>query len=456
MAKDHLKAPEVLAKNGLGHPSSAVAQAFALFDGAVYLGASAPRASTAEDAARIFRHLPDGASWTPCYTAAPRRLDAAAEARLAARRPLADATGAPETLAEAFGITCFAPFEGKGDGLTRLYAGTASLFGPGLLRSGPGGAFEDISAPPFAEGDIATGALQSFQGRLYAAPRGEITAEIDEAAAPRTARLYASDDPADPESWQQASRPGFGTDLPGEIVALCATHGHLYAATACARKGFALWRTEGGESLPHNWTQVLEAGAFRFAQNMMAASLCAFGDHLYIGTGIPGLGAARTIDVAEAAPELLRIAADGTWDVVVGTTRISPDGLKVPLSAQGPGFDDPFNAAISALVEHDGALYAGTQNWAPYAAIHAGEGVPLQGGFQLWRSLDGESWEPVLDEGAGEVTETGIRAMISTEAGLWIGTERHTPLMRLIDRMAGGARTELAAASTGFSVLKLA
>ena len=86
---------------------------------------------------------------------------------------------------------------------------------------------------------------------------------------------------------------------------------------------------------------------------------------------------------------------------------------------------------------HEEYLYIGTFNWATFTLFAKLEMLPKQhaagaeafqryirknGGFGLWRSADGVNWEAVTRNGFGKYWDTGIRTMMSTPAGLFVGT----------------------------------
>ena len=119
-----------------------------------------------------------------------------------------------------------------------------------------------------------------------------------------------------------------------------------------------------------------------------------------MGTGIPNGGYDRTFKIGPAAADLIRIHPDDSWDLVVGERRNTQQGMKLPLSGLGAGFNDFFNGYIWRLAEHDGWLYAGTYNWSvflPYlrtkrwpdrsrgllAASGVNNAVAEHGGFDL-------------------------------------------------------------------------
>lgn len=78
-----------------------------------------------------------------------------------------------------------------------------------------------------------------------------------------------------------------------------------------------------------------------------------------------------------------------------------------PISA--PGFGDAENTAISAMVVHDGQLFAATVN--------------TRIGFQLWSATASGTWEQKLREGAARFAMNPAVAVMAGRGGdLWIGT----------------------------------
>src|SRR5437867_10212785 len=117
---------------------------------------------------------------------------------------------------------------------------------------------------------------------------------------------------------------------------------HLYAGTFNHYEGFQIWKTPATGKSPCRWTKVIERGAYRGPLNEVAMSLCVFDGALYVGSAIQNGGYDRTNFIGPAAAELIRIYADDSWDLVVGSPRSTPQGTKYPLSGLGPGFDSIF------------------------------------------------------------------------------------------------------------------
>lgn len=386
---------------GLGAPGERVFSGLAWFDGALYLATSA---RSPEGVARIHRRLPTG-DWATVYESPPQ--------------PLGDGT----RMSRDYGITALVVLQAPGDTAPCLYAGTASILGGQILRSEDGETFSRASAHGLDDDTrLSVTQLTMFGEKLFAVPRGTITDEVHEPRWSPEPVLHVALPPEEGEEasrWVPACLPGFGDLTNLEIATLSVAHGHLYASTINPTHGFQLWRTKAEGAPPFAWEQVLTRGAWRYALNMEVTAAAEFGDALWLGTGLPGRGRDVTHDVGPAAAELIRVAEDGTWEIVTGEMRFTPDGLKVPQTALAPGFHNDFNAAISALCVHDGVLYAGTANWEPrhITDLPVEEGKappPLEGGAELWASPDGRSWARVEEGAVADPAGVRIRHLAAT------------------------------------------
>ena len=91
------------------------------------------------------------------------------------------------------------------------------------------------------------------------------------------------------------------------------------------------------------------------------------------------------------------------------------------------------------MAEFDGFLYVGTFNWTallpylqPIKPGHIGDRigrwfgidnlVRFEAGFDLFRSEDGVQWCPVTTTGFGNPYNYGVRTMVGTPYGLFVGT----------------------------------
>lgn len=337
------------------------------------------------------------------------------------------------------GYRGMAVFRGLADREPALYVTTVSSDsrGPGahILRSEDGEEFHVVSEPGLGDSSASTfRTLLAFKDCLYVSPTGNRQA-WNTAASPV---VLTSADPAS-GNWEAASAPGFGDSTNEVIFEMEVFEDHLYAGTFNHASGFQIWKTRAQGEPPFLWTKVIGLGAYRGNPNEIAVSMCPFEGALYVGTGIQNGGYDRTNLIGPAAGEVIRIYADDSWDLIVGNPRKTPDGMKVPLSGMGPGFDNFFSGYIWRMAAHDGWLYVGTFDWSvflPYADrrrqllwlqrdlrwFGVENILQSEGGFDLWRSQDGQHWTCVTRNGFGNPYNYGVRTMVSTQYGLFLGT----------------------------------
>ncbi len=330
-------------------------------------------------------------------------------------------------------------FQGLSDPAPALYTVSwGSHMGPGpfVLRSADGETFEEVAPGERALfGSQTLRCLTAFKGRLFTSPTGRCggmdTGHDDMV-------ILTSADPGR-GGWQVASEHHFGDRTNVTVFDMAVFRGFLYASTMNPYEGFQIWKTDAEGDPPFRWTRVIGSGAYRGKLNEAGLSLCVFGDALYVGTGIYHCGYDQIYKVGPGSPEMIRILPDDTWDLIVGEPRQTPDGLKVPLSGLGPGFNDPFAGYLWRMCAHDGWLYAATCVWTPWLPFARQENLleAVQrvlsedrlerlmrdfGGFDLWRSRDGRTWVPVTVNGFGNQYNCGVRSMASTPHGLFVGT----------------------------------
>ena len=311
--------------------------------------------------------------------------------------------------------------------------------GPRILRTTDGSAFDELPIPPLGDSGVNTfRALVSHRGRLFTAPTGRTSGYgMGDETAANIAVIFESVRP-DLGEWSAACPAGF--DDPGNltIFELASFNGFLYAGTLNPSTGCQVWRTTGDRP-PYTWKKVVTEGGYRGPINELCISMAVFRGSLYVGTGIVMGGYDRRRKIGPAAPEILRVNADDSWDIVVGEPRRTPDGLKTPISGLGPGFGNPFNGYVWKMEVHDGNLYAGTYDWSvllpylprerwPWRLLDAVELMGAKsvaesvGGFDLWSTADGLHWTPITQAGFGNPFNWGLRTMTSTPAGLFVGT----------------------------------
>ena len=330
-------------------------------------------------------------------------------------------------------------YQGESDPEPALYVAASTRLrhgGPEILRSIDGKTFEAIARPHMKcqEEDrsiTAIRVLTVFNGKLYTAPTGSTKGSPN---ASWSSLVYETTDPVSGE-WRSINDPGF--DPPPAVATvyeLAEFNEYLYAGTA-GDDGLQIWRTKAQGEPPYRWEKVLDGGAGRGNLNQGAVSMKSFKNALYIGTGIQNGGFDHRYGVGPAAAEIIRVHPDNSWDIVVGNAR---DG-KEPISGLSAGFNNFFCGYIWRMGIHDNWLYAGSMDWTIIlrftkmenrpakaakllAAANIEDFIACQGGFDLWRTHDGENWVPVTKTGFNNPYNYGCRNIISTPHGLFIGT----------------------------------
>jgi hypothetical protein len=428
-----LKEFERIGKDGVGNERSKNAQSMAYFNGYLYLGVTHHNGEGPMDSARILRYLQKTGEWEEVYRSPLVEADTRATAShiyLIGKSNDKLQSKIHDKVPLYRGYRGMVVFQGKSDKAPVLYVGTISHWGAQILRSEDGINFEAVSEPGLGNPDMLSFRnLVDFNGKLFAAHTGSITGEVLDRNFSDTTTIYATDDPAS-GNWQEAMPTSFGDENNKAIFGMTVFNGCLYAGTGNPARGFQIWKTAANGNAPYEWEPVLVDGAYRYNLNEVAISMTAYKGALYIGTGIPGLGYDKTHDVGPAAAELIRLNTDGSWDLIVGSPRFTPDGLKVPYSAMGPGFDDFDNTVLWSMGVHNDSLYIGTNNVTPWKYAMRGE-QQMKGGSQFWATDDGENWKAVTMDGFGNHFAIGIRTMVSTPEGFFVGTSNHQEVEKL-------------------------
>lgn len=441
LRRDHFSP---LAVNGWGDGYNSYAHSMAWFNGMLYVGVARGNLYlirrykktphwpfypvrcpddpyTLDLRARIWRWDPASSEWDNVHTSAMFRAK--------------DGSDVPCEI----GYRGMAVFQGPSDSAPALYVASFSpRLGPGpmVYRSEDGTLFEPVSEPGFGYEELtALRSLVPFKGRLFALPVGSVQNRPNVSVVPV---VFESRDPARGD-WRPASEPGFGNPANVCVFELAEFNGHLYAGTGNVVTGFELWKTDGAGDPPYTWTRVVHLGGYRGNLNEGVVSLCVFKDALYVGTAIQDGGYDRTNNIGPAAGEVLRVYADDSWDLVAGTPRLTPQGVKMPTSGLWPGFNNFFNGYIWRMCVHDGWLYVGTWDWSTFlqyiditqwpetlreVAEQLGieETIRDEGGCDLVRTRDGVSWYRVTRNGFDNIYNCGVRTMVSTPYGLAVGT----------------------------------
>jgi hypothetical protein len=449
-----------IASGGLGEPANTTAHSMVFHRGCLYVGTTNPAGSGREGPPRLMRFDPASGKWDKVYSPPLVPADERAYAQdiqvmarggrmaefMRSRRPPLG------NVPRDFGYRSMTLFQGKSDPEPAIYTSSLSLWGSVILRSSDGQTFEEVCDPGFGNDTILSfRGLRGFRGRLFASPAGTIDGGwLDRNNAPE-AVIYSTDDPASGR-WVLSSAPAFGDRRNAAIYSVCAAHGFLYAGTCNPQAGFQVWRTAAEGDPPFDWEPVILNGAHRFNLNMAAAAMVEFQGSLYVGGGIPGFGYDRANDVGPSAGELIRINPDRSWDLLFGEPRFTPDGLKVPISAMGPGLDDPYNSVVWSMAVHGDRLYLGTHQWEPFDILKNPAGRELKGGYQLWSTPDGEQWDLLITDGNGDCGATGLRTLLSTPVGLFGGTANHRPLLRRLGGLRGASSRFDLDGEGGFSI----
>ncbi|MEW6380460.1 MAG: hypothetical protein AB1611_12755 [bacterium] len=336
-----------------------------------------------------------------------------------------------------------------------------------LLRSTDGKNFQEVrSRVPQVLGNVETFGLRSFaqyKGKLY------LTANMNLPERPRLMEIdlatVTSEGGTVTADITQVNPPDV---QPFEVEVF---NNYLYVGTVDPDNGFSVLKTDAAAKNANGhyaFTPVVTHGAWRrdrlgreaYNLNEYVISMCTFRDRLYIGTGC-GLGGFDFVTKVGPAPaEIIRINPDDTWQLVCGRSRMTPeDGFKAPISRLPAGMGNPFAGYIWRMEVHQDWLYVATMdssitlrnpdimdllNEASPDVLSildivkgkpssGGDGQNLPGvvgervtnliaGFDLWKTRNGVQWYPVTMNGFKDKFNIGVRTMVSTPLGLFIGT----------------------------------
>lgn len=282
---------------------------------------------------------------------------------------------------------------------------------PRILRTTNGRTFHALGGRP---GIITTSvgarrpmgfrAMEVHDGRLYVTASSGLTGD----GAVLEVRHPAGRAP----SYRQISPNGLS------VFELASFGGDLYAGTGDGTTGYGVWRV--GER-PADWKPVITGGAGRGREVTSVVSMAAYRGHLYVGASGWGYGVIPS-------SELVRIAPDGTWELVAGSPRPGPDGTELqPISGLPDGLGNPFNSHFWRMQVVGGALLLGTNDWSGTVSGNEQLVDRLRPGFgfDLFASCDGTTWSTVTGNAFGHPDDFGLRTFANTPDGVFMGTTNH-------------------------------
>ncbi len=203
-----------------------------------------------------------------------------------------------------------------------------------------------------------------------------------------------------------------------QVFDMDAFNSELYIGIGDKTDGYGVWRTDATGPAPFNWVHVVDNGAGRGAEITSVVSMHVFDNRLYVG-------ASGWYNNFFPASELIRIAPDDSWEVVVGKARQTTEGLLKPISGLPDGFGNVFNAHFWRMQDLNNGLYLGTNDWSwqlqTIPAIRALLG--WQFGFDVYGSCNGQFWYLVTANAFGDGQYNfGARTMANTPYGGFIGS----------------------------------
>ena len=199
---------------------------------------------------------------------------------------------------------------------------------------------------------------------------------------------------------------------------------NLYLGTGAPSQGYGVWKAAlGPQGSQFNFSPIVTNGAGRGTEITSVVAMHVYRDRLYVG-------ASGWYSTIFPGSELIRIAANDSWQLVVGNTRQLPNGSwAFPISGLGDGYGNVFNAHFWRMEDLRGALYLGTNDWSWSLRT-----VPLvnillypQFGFDVYSSCDGQYWSLTTMNAFGDgVYNFGARTMQQTPSGMFVGSANHS------------------------------
>jgi len=389
-----------------------------------------------EDGAQLWRFDPANDDWRLVYDSP---LVEGRDGRIRARDRSVRASAVVQT---------------EADDAPALYLGVGSLERQVVfLRSADGVTFEECRDHGFGLGDVDVPSCRTIvglNGRLYSTPTGKNFGRgmFDDNLTDHPI-VFESRDPLNGE-WLPACEPGFGDPNNLSINEMAILDGRLYAATVNKRRGFQLWKTDASGRPPYRWTKILDDGAWRGPVSSIPSTVYVYNGALYIGATLQRQGRGGMDKLGPFAAEMLRVYPDDSWEMVCGTPRFTPHGIKRPTTGLLGGMGDRFTHAFWRMTEYRGWMYVGTAGWkwmptylwgrqdlseAQLSYLRDETRKRIEGEFSIWRTQDGDNWFPVTRTGipGANPNNYGIRELLGTPVGLLV-----VPTSKLAASMGGG------------------
>lgn len=205
-----------------------------------------------------------------------------------------------------------------------------------------------------------------------------------------------------------------------DIFEMKVFHNRLYIGTGARINGYGVyWST--GEGGRWHWHPVVTEGAGRGDAVTSVVSMQVYRRQLYVGAS--GWYTANTLPVSE----LIRVRADGGWQVVAGDPRIVRGVLKAPVSGLPDGFENIFAAHFWRMTSYGGGLFVGTNDWSWLLQEDTHDPwlqsvLSPEFGFDIWGTCNGADWFPVTRDAFGNMDDFGARNFVGSPFGLFIGS----------------------------------
>ena len=196
-------------------------------------------------------------------------------------------------------------------------------------------------------------AMISKDGKIYLATVNNLYGENEESY------LYSSEDP-EFYPWKLETYPknypkyDINKNPQGGISSMIEFNDRIYVGTSTPH-GAQVWRTNGCSPCFNDWTLVVCNG-FSNKSNRHVTTMGVFKNNLYVGLS-------KFMPLAFILPmgcEMAKIDKCDNWKIVVGGEFRGPSCKIDDYDKFGPGFNNPFNIAISQIKEHKGELYVTT------------------------------------------------------------------------------------------------